>query len=139
MKNLYLDSSAVLRYLYRQPGFLDLRGRPEHAVASPLTETECLRTLDRNRLVAADDAVESRQGTLAELMRHIEFVDLTPAILRRVGTPLAAPLGTLDAIHLVTALTWCEINGAYMTIATHDRALARAARLYGLQVIGAAG
>ena len=45
-------------------------------------------------------------------------------------------LGTLDAIHLATALLWKESEDAELIMATHDRALAIAARAHGLKAIG---
>ncbi len=45
-------------------------------------------------------------------------------------------LGTLDAIHLATALRWRETEGVELVMATHDRALAIGARAHGLRVIG---
>ena len=46
-------------------------------------------------------------------------------------------LGTLDAIHLATALLWKELTREELTMATHDGALALAAQAHGLLVIGA--
>jgi predicted nucleic acid-binding protein len=46
------------------------------------------------------------------------------------------PLGTLDAIHLATAIAWRDSSDASLVMATHDKALAVAARSVGLQVIG---
>jgi hypothetical protein len=46
-------------------------------------------------------------------------------------------LGTLDAIHLASALLWREAAGAELVMATHDRALALGAQAYGLRVFGA--
>jgi hypothetical protein len=45
-------------------------------------------------------------------------------VIARAGGPLGGALGTLDAIHLVTAMLW----------STHDRQLANAARVCGLTV-----
>jgi len=42
-----------------------------------------------------------------------------------------------DAIHLATALLWKEETRTELTIATHDVALASAARVYGFPIIGA--
>ncbi len=50
--------------------------------------------------------------------------------------PLPTPLGTLDAIHLATALLWRETRDPDLLVATHDRALALAARGSGFRVIG---
>jgi len=45
-------------------------------------------------------------------------------------------LGTLDAIHLATAVLWKEVMGADLVMATHDAALALAAQAHGLPVVG---
>ena len=45
-------------------------------------------------------------------------------------------LGTLDAIHLATALLWKETADDTLVMATHDEALATAARAHGLAVVG---
>jgi hypothetical protein len=45
-------------------------------------------------------------------------------------------LGTLDAIHLATALLWKESMGLGLVMATHDVGLALAAQAHGLTVVG---
>jgi hypothetical protein len=47
------------------------------------------------------------------------------------------PLGTLDAIHLATALIWRDRVGPLSEMATHDTALGSAARAFGFDVRGA--
>jgi hypothetical protein len=56
--------------------------------------------------------------------------------LTRASEPLPTPLGTLDALHLATALVWRERTGQALTMATHDRDLALAARLFGIETLG---
>jgi hypothetical protein len=46
-------------------------------------------------------------------------------------------LGTLDALHLATALVWRERIRQTLVMATHDSSLALAARSFGLDVLGA--
>ncbi len=45
-------------------------------------------------------------------------------------------LGTLDAIHLATALLWRELTGISPIVTTHDGALAVAARAHGFTALG---
>ena len=45
-------------------------------------------------------------------------------------------LGTLDAIHLASALLWKDAMSIDPVMATHDGALGIAAHAHGLQVIG---
>ena len=61
---------------------------------------------------------------------------LRAPVLGRAGEPLPTPLGTLDAIHLATALVWRDRTGDPLVIATHDVALGLAARAFGFDVLG---
>ena len=45
-------------------------------------------------------------------------------------------LGTLDVIHLATALLWSDMTSLPLVMATHDVALAIAAKAHGLTVVG---
>jgi hypothetical protein len=57
-------------------------------------------------------------------------------VLDRAAQPLPTELGTLDAIHLATAVLWKEMTREDLTMATHDGALAIAAEAHGLRVVG---
>ena len=46
------------------------------------------------------------------------------------------PLGTLDAIHLATALLWRDRTGPLPQLLTHDAALGAVARGFGFDVRG---
>ncbi len=61
---------------------------------------------------------------------------MTAPILRRASQPLPVTVGTFDAIHLATALLWCDAAGEELVMATHDSALGTATRAMGLTVIG---
>jgi predicted nucleic acid-binding protein len=134
----YLDASVVLRLVLGEPHRLAEWERVEAGVASALTEVECLRTLDRlgrmNRL-SPTDLVE-RRAAVYRLLDAVEVVDVSRPVLRRASESFPAPLGTLDAIHLSTALLWRDANDASLTVATHDVALAMAARAVGFPVVG---
>ena len=134
----YLDASVALRLILREPHPLAEWRRVEAAVASALTEVECLRTLDRlmrqGSLTAEELAV--RRTAVYRLLEAVEVVDVARVVLQRAGEPFPTPLGTLDAIHLSTALAWREARNTNLAMATHDHALATAARSVGLEVIG---
>ena len=66
----------------------------------------------------------------------MEIVEPTRPVLTRASQPLPTPLGTLDAIHLATALLWQEKERKELVMATHDTALGIAARACGLRVAG---
>ncbi len=110
----------------------------ERGMASALVEVECLHTLDRVRLVEGfDDAdVAARREAVYRLIEAMEIVELTGPVLPRASQPLPTALGTLDALHLATALLWREQTAADLVMATHNEALATAAKASCLRVIG---
>jgi len=57
-------------------------------------------------------------------------------VLERAAQPMPTELGTLDAIHLATALLWREMTRVNLVMATHDGALALGAQAHGLPVVG---
>lgn len=134
----YLDSSVLLRKVLGQPGSLKEWGSIRTGVASALVETECLRTLDRLRLRAglADRELARRREAVFRLLESFQLVEVTAPILARAAQPLPTELGTLDAIHLATALLWRERTRSDLVMATHDSALATAAQASGLPVVG---
>jgi predicted nucleic acid-binding protein len=135
---VYVDSSVLLRLVLRQPGALKEWSSVEEGVTSALTQVECLRTLDRLRLVERipDEALASRREAIFGLLATLSVIDVAGAILDRAAQPLPTALGTLDAIHLATAQLWHERTAAELTMATHDAALATAARSLGMPVVG---
>jgi predicted nucleic acid-binding protein len=134
----YLDSSTILRIVLGQANALKEWRSITQGVASALVEVECLRTLDRLRLSESlkDAEVAARRETVFRLLEAIEVVELTRPILSRAAQPLPTALGTLDAIHLATALLWKERTRADLVMATHDEGLATASRASGLRVVG---
>ena len=138
---VYVDSSALLRILLRQPGELAEWRRIDRAITSLLTEVECLRTLDRLRLRTglSDRQLAVRREAVFRFLDAMEVVEVTAPVLSRAAQPFPTELGTLDAVHLSTALLWKDRSAADIVLATHDEMLATAARAVGLTVIGRAG
>ncbi len=134
----YLDSSVLLRVVLGEPGRLAQWEKVDQGVASALAEVECLRTLDRLRLRGAlgDADLAARRRAVLQLLEAVELVQVAPQVLRRAADPFPTPLGTLDALHLATALAWREARGAALVLATHGAELGVAAAACGLDVIG---
>lgn len=134
----YLDSSVILRIILGQQNALKEWRSITKGVCSALVEVECLRTLDRLRLAERleDYDVAVRRETVFRLLEAVEVVALTRPVLARASQPMPTALGTLDAIHLATALLWKERSGSDLVMATHDDGLATASRASGLRVIG---
>ena len=135
----YLDSSALLRLVLREPGALEELPSAETLVSSELLAVECLRTLDRLRLQGALSLEETvaRRDAVVDWLEAVDLVLLQRSVLSRASEPLPTPLGTLDALHLATALLWREQTGKDLVMATHDEGLALAARAFGLETLGA--
>lgn len=134
----YVDSSVWLRVVLGQRNALRDFKRIERAVTSSLTEVECFRTLDRARLRGdmADAPLASARETISALLARAEVLELNAVVLRRAAQPMPTQLGTLDAIHLASALLWHERFDEALTFATHDDALGIAARAHGIPVVG---
>ena len=135
----YIDTSALLRLVLREPGALDELRSGDRLVSSELIVVESLRTIDRLRLqgaLSADEAASRRQHT-TEWLEAVDLVLLQQPILARASEPFPTPLGTLDALHLATALVWRDRMRESLTLATHDKDLALAARSFGIDVLGA--
>lgn len=135
----YLDSSVVLRIVMGQGNRLKEWKSVRGAVASALVEVECLRTLDRLRIREAlsERDLASRREAVFRLLEEAHVVEPSRPVLSRAAQPFPTPVGTLDAIHLATALLWQETAEPDVVMATHDAALALAARACGLRVVGA--
>ena len=134
----YVDTSVLLRVALGQADALPEWRQVDRGVTSALTRVEGLRTLDRLRLRArlADAEVARRRAIILQLLDSLELVEVDSLVLDRAAQPQPTELGTLDAIHLATALLWRETMGAQLVMATHDVALATAAQAHGFRVVG---
>jgi predicted nucleic acid-binding protein len=77
---------------------------------------------------------------LQTFMARLDLRPLQDAAFKIASQPFPTPLGTLDALHLATAMLYraTHQSGEHPIIfATHDVELARAARAMRFDVIGA--
>jgi predicted nucleic acid-binding protein len=135
----YVDSSVLLRVVFGEPGQLAEWRRLDRGVASELARVECLRALDRQRLRGSlgDEEVARRHAAVFQTLDRLYLVPLTAEVLSRAAQPFPTSLGTLDAIHLATALLWQESDQARLeSLLTHDLELGRAARAMGFATLG---
>jgi predicted nucleic acid-binding protein len=135
---VYVDSSVLLRKLFGEPHPLAEWGRIEEAYASGLMPVEIGRVIDRCRLRGEidDDDVAALHAEAKRVLRSIEILALSEAVLARAAGPMPVSLTTLDAVHLATAIELAAALGRAPVVATHDVQLARAARASGLEVCG---
>ncbi len=136
--NVYLDASVVLRRLQQKRAPVRNWAEWEHVYSSELLRVEVLRTIDRNRLRSAltDREVAELATRAHAIFDGIEFIAVSPAVLNRASQSFSTALGTLDALHLGTALRLVELRGIELVILTHDAELALAARGVNMSVEG---
>jgi predicted nucleic acid-binding protein len=134
---VYLDTSVVLRVLLGEPNPTHEWGKWEKAYSSALWRVEALRTVDRLRLTH-----EITDTEVADLVRDVQTVNDTLAIyplndriLQRASETFPTVVGTLDAIHLASAIFIREVQGIDLLL-THDSRLGTAARSLGFKVAG---
>ena len=134
----YIDTSALLRIVLREAGALDELRSYDGLVSSELIVVESMRTIDRLRLQGSLTAEEAagRRRIVNDWLEAIDLVLIRPPVLSRASEPLPMPLGTLDAMHLATALIWRDRVSPLAAIATHDSMLGTAALAFGFDVLG---
>ena len=84
------------------------------------------------------EEASSRSSVVKDWIEAVDLVLLQRPILSRASEPFPTPLGTLDAVHLATALVWRDRTKEELVMMTHDGDLATAARAFGIDVLGSA-
>ena len=135
--NVYVDSSVLLRIILGEPDRLRIWPTITNAVSSELIRLECLRTIDRARVrLGLEDARIARyRADVLEAVDTFTLVALNSVVLERASEPFPTALGSLDAIHLASALL-ARDNIGDLAFATHDDELGMAAQATGFQVHG---
>ena len=134
----YLDSSVLLRLLLKQPHSLPEFTKLKRPIASKLLRTECLRSLDRFRradLLTEEEHLASLQQ-FYDCIDSLEWIEISDRVLDRAGSYFPLSLGTLDAIHLSSAMLWKEQTESDCHFLTHDTVLQKAASASGFIVLG---
>lgn len=137
---VYIDTSALAKRYLAEKGSdafdAFLIAQPDDCVISPLVATELesiVQRLLRQRLIDKAYAEQVRQDFAADLRGALwsmrPFPSAVLALAADLIRMLAAPLATLDALHLASAV---ELDCS--AIATGDRQLATAAAERGLNV-----
>ena len=134
----YVDSSVILRVVLGQSNSLAEWKQIDRGVSSTITKVEVLRTLDRLRLRTglSDGETARTRAVILQAIDLFELVEIDAIVLDRAAQPLPTEVGTLDAIHLATALLWRERLTTELVMATHDRRLGIAAQAHGFKVVG---
>jgi predicted nucleic acid-binding protein len=125
---IYLDSSAILKLVVQEPEtsalLTFLAAHPERA-SSGLARVEVLRALRRARVSA------SQRRRAFDVLARIALLHVDDDILESAAELESADLRSLDAIHIVTALS---IREELTGVVTYDERFSSAARRAGLSV-----
>ena len=123
---IYLDSSAIVKLVVREPETRALRAYLRHEperVACSLARTEVLRAV---RPVGPSAVELARQ-----VLRNLALIRLDDALLDAAGMLEPLTLRSLDAIHLAAAHL---VAPTLRAVVTYDRRMADAAAALGLGV-----
>ncbi len=136
--NVYLDSSIVVRVLFRQGKAIEEWGKWDTAFASEILSLEVRRAIDRLRIGGnLDDlGVADAHEELSRIENEVSFIPVTRTVLRRAALPMATVVRTLDAIHLASAILARERGPEPVVFATHDVQQGTAARALGFSCLG---
>lgn len=126
---LYLDSSAIVKLVLPEPEskalVKRLDSRPS-VVSSALAQVEVTRAVNRTT-----SSLATAKRT-ARILEGIAFVRIDDRTLSDAAKLKSANLGSLDAIHLATAMSLGDRLDGFLT---YDSFLANAARGAGLEVL----
>jgi predicted nucleic acid-binding protein len=136
--NAYVDSSVLLRKALGEPNPVKEFSKASYFVSSALLRVECLRTMHRLRIggMLNDEVMANRSNILHQAFQYFEFVEISQEVLDRASESFPTSLGTLDALHLASAILWQRQEQRELTILTHDGELGLAARALGFEVLG---
>lgn len=126
----------ALRALLSEQGGFDDWKNVHSAGSSELLFVGCERGLDRYRLrrLMTDKEVAESKRNLIQFLEAVTLFAIDTSVLRRAGESFPTTVGTLDAIHLSTALRWRESLGERVVIVSHDEQLIVGAQALGLEV-----
>jgi predicted nucleic acid-binding protein len=136
----YIDASVLMRIVLRQPSPLEDWDDLTVGISSALVSVECHRAIDQlwHRGELNEDEVSEKRGLVATFVKRLVIRTISPRVLEIASQPLPTLLATLDSIHLSTAILYRakHRDDGRIYFATHDVALARAARAMHFDVIG---
>jgi predicted nucleic acid-binding protein len=133
----YVDSSVVLRYLLTVDRELERIRDFDQPGTSELMAIECHRVLQRYRLegMISDRQLQEAVSYFNELYDGLITFELTPQVKSRAAQAFPTVIGTLDALHLSTAILWSQLDPEPLVVLTADQQLRTCAQAVGLQAI----
>jgi predicted nucleic acid-binding protein len=139
--NLYLDTSALIKRYVNEAGSTDVRVwiRSSDGKATTLiTRAEMsagINRLLRMKYLSQEDYSDALEEFHADWMDYHRLPISEALVARADAVACEHALRGYDAVHLAAALTWQELLGLPVTLATYDQELAEAARASGMAVL----
>jgi predicted nucleic acid-binding protein len=137
---LYADSSALLSWLFAEPGgaeILPILKGADFVVTSDLTLVECERAFHRGRSLEqlSEEVFSELQDALDQAAAGWILLRLSDEILDRARSPFPQePIRTLDALHLATVVYTAALFPDTALLTLDDR-MRRCALALGLAVL----
>jgi predicted nucleic acid-binding protein len=133
----YVDSSVLLRYLLTDDRAFERTREFDRPGSSELLGIECHRVLQRYRLEGAitDQQLQEAASYLTEIYAGLTIFELSPQVKRRATQAFPTIIGTLDALHLSTAIFWAELDAEPLVVLTADARLKTCVQALGLHAI----
>jgi predicted nucleic acid-binding protein len=134
----YVDSSVVLRHILNDDSAFRAAVSSDAVGSSDLLAIECQRVLQRERMAGHldDHQFSDVVMLLGEILDRPTLIEMGPAVKRRAAGAFPTVIGTLDAIHLASAILWRETEPEEdFRILTQDRQLALCARALGIAIL----
>jgi predicted nucleic acid-binding protein len=123
---IYLDTSVALAQLLAED-----RRPPDALWREPLVTSRLLEYEIWNR-IHSRGLGGSHGGLVRQLLARLAMLELVRPVLARALEPFAAPVRTLDALHLASAL-FLRSRGERLRVASYDERFLVAARGLGLE------
>jgi hypothetical protein len=125
---IYLDTSVALAQLFAEDRRPPTSFWGEPLVSSRLLEYEVWTRIHPRNLSAS-------HGELARLLLgRLAFLELTRPVLARALEPFAAPVGTLDSLH-VASMDFLRTQGQAVALASYDTKFVAAARRMRIPIV----
>lgn len=133
---IYLDSSALLRILFGEPGDKAPIKKARHVLSSSLLRVETAQAVNRARLTEQidDDEAAHKAKELRQLLAAMSFIEVHEDILVRAQSNFGVSVRAVDAMHVASALLIA--NMPKLEFWTHDKRQGIAALASGLDVRG---
>lgn len=138
--NLYIDTSALIKLFIQESQSDEIRHLVENAnlVATGLitrAETPAgINRLARMNVINQAECEAALDNFRKEWGEYHRIVVTEQMVIRADFLTGQYSLRGYDAVHLACALTWSELLGAFVTLATFDKELYEAAQKSGLEV-----